>query len=439
MKPEELDARCHEMKARMARKKGQIESQPPFDIVARIEAVASQKRFVNQAGQLMRGRDGWMVRFYVTDPLQRNADGNWGKRVKQSERLCSLEVERDKALKKMREFMKAENAKQQRAWVDPSSTKQTVVRYWEDTYFPVIVETRSWSTQKNYRNLWKTYCAEYFKNKVLVDFETKHASQFLKSLTEKVMKRGPHKGERGLAQASLNHIRATCSGLFSHALNEGLIDRNPFSEVKLWVKYRRKAPTVKYTLVEVIQMLAAIPRTDAKLVTALCCLAGLMPGECAAARWEGIRGNVLEITESAPSGHLGETKTERRQGTVLLIAPVMRLLEAYRLECGKATGFLFQKNGSPRNMDYFASDFIKPFARKVIGDRWAGLYAARRACGTLLFNLTGDTRATYQVLRNTEAISKKHYVGADVAQGRAGQLILEQAFEKEAERLQLNS
>jgi integrase len=200
------------------------------------------------------------------------------------------------------------------------------------------------------------------------------------------------------------------------------------------VKLRKKAATVKYTLPEVVRMIAAMQRTDAKLVCALCCLAGLMPGEAAAVRWENINGNVLSILESAPSGHLGELKSEYRKGSVLLISPIMRLLEVYRIECGKATGFLFAKNGKPVNMNYFASDFIKPFARAVIGDRWAGLYAARRACGTLLYNLTGDSRASFQVLRNTAAIAEDHYIGPDIKQGRSGQLLLEQAFEVEAAR-----
>ena len=79
MKSEELAEAQERMKARMKRRAPSSASvSPQFDLVSHLEKAAAQKRFVAQTGQLVRGRDGWLARFYVTDPLAKNAEGNWG-------------------------------------------------------------------------------------------------------------------------------------------------------------------------------------------------------------------------------------------------------------------------------------------------------------------------------------------------------------------------
>src|ERR1700733_2503818 len=176
MKSEELAEAQERMKARMKRRAPSSASvSPQFDLVSHLEKAASQKRFVAQTGQLVRGRDGWLARFYVTDPLAKNAEGNWGKRVKRSERLCGLEVLQEIAARKLKTFMKAENGRQRAAWVNPTGAKQTVGSYWTEVYFPVIEANRAWATADSYRHIWSTYCSEHFKDKVLVNYETKDA------------------------------------------------------------------------------------------------------------------------------------------------------------------------------------------------------------------------------------------------------------------------
>jgi hypothetical protein len=150
-----------------------------------------------------------------------------------------------------------------------------------------------------------------------------------------------------------------------------------------------------------------------------------------------VHGDLLSVSRAAPGGHLGETKTERSVGVVLLIKPVLRLLEMYRAECGNPTeGYMFtRRNGNVIDVSDFARVHIAEHARRVIGDRWRGLYAGRRAVGTTLFALTGDSRATFGTLRNSKATSDLHYTEVSIEPARAGQRVLESAFEIEHAKL----
>ena len=369
-----------------------------------------------------------MARYYISDML--------GRRVKTSEYLCPRLTDEDEAKRLLRRHMKKVNSEQRAAWVAPTADQLTISQYWENVVLPKAEAKLTHSTIRGYRAMWNCYCKEFFENKPLVSFKTVDARLFLEHLATMKLKRPKQKGDVGLNRNGIALVRAVCGKIFKRAKNDGLIEQNPFSEVELDVKVRKPKKQVMYSLSEVAAVLGAIPRTDAKLLFAFCSLLGLRPGEAAATRWEDIRGDVLHIERSAPNGVLGETKTEQSVGSVLIIAPVMEILEQYRKERGKAVGFLFTTDaGTLIVTTQFCRRYISDYGKAAIGNRWAGLYAGRRAVGMALYNLTGDTRATYQSLRNTMATTAKHYVGPDVEQGRAGQRVLETAFELERKRL----
>jgi integrase len=382
-----------------------------------------QKKFRVQDGQWIRGADCYWVRFYDNDVL--------GRRYKRSEHLCGLDnVSPDDVSRRLKSFMKKENDRQRSLWGNASVAGQmTLGAYWKTVYFPVIEKdgNHSWSTLNSYQHLWETYC-EPVAGKVLTRFSTEDACKFLEALAQKpTVFRGVT--QCGLGRNSLSLVRTICSGMFTYARTKGVVTANPMNGAKLYVKIRKPEKQVFYTLEEVDAVLNAQPidgvamRLDARLLFSFCARLGMRPSEAAAVRWEDITGDELSIERAAPRGHLGETKTENSKGTIWVIPPVMVLLNQWRSECGSPTeGFLFRRrNGSVINVANFTQQYILAYGKAAIGARWRGLYAGRRSVGKLLFNLTGDVRASWQQLRNELATTMAHYTERDSAAARSGQ------------------
>jgi integrase len=115
----------------------------------------------------------------------------------------------------------------------------------------------------------------HFKGRTLQEYRTHHGYAFLTELAKR------------MGRNSLSHVRSLASGLFSHAANRGLIERNPWREVRLDIKPKPTPPTEHYTLEEAKKVFLALKgRIDGQLVFAFTCLVGLRPSETAGLRWE---------------------------------------------------------------------------------------------------------------------------------------------------------
>jgi integrase len=400
-----------------------------------VHMAAKLPRFRTQHGQVVERSEGYYIRYYDWGVAKKRAStepdtrAETAQRRKVSEFLCPLGVEKMELRRLQREHMKKVNARQ-RGVHQPDPKEITVHQFWLTERLPAIEANRAWKTAKSYKYNWQCYCQEYFSKKILTRYTTVEANQFLTELTERKLANG----DRGLSRSSVNFVRTIVSGVFRHAQNKGLIDRNPISDVDLLVKYKPKEPTVIYTMDEAVAIIRAIPeeKTDVRLFAALCLFRGLMPSEAAALRWDDIDGEFISIRRAAPDGHVGETKTTNRVAAVRILKPVARLIEAWREKCGKAEGFIFKRRNSESciNGNQFETMKIMPYGRKAIGKRWKGLYGGRRGTSDALYHLTGDTRASIATLRNTKTTVDGHYVGPDFEAEQRGSILLEQDIER---------
>ena len=106
-------------------------------------------------------------------------------------------------------------------------------------------------------------------------YRTHVGSRFLLTLTKT-------QGRR-----TLNHIRSLASGIFTHAINTGRLESNPWRDVRILGKVAQAKPTTHYTLEEAENIISAlIERVDCQLMIALSFFAGLRPSEIAGLRWE---------------------------------------------------------------------------------------------------------------------------------------------------------
>jgi len=233
-----------------------------------------------QTGNVILRSKVWYVRFYNRD----------GKRV--TRRLC----DRDKThntktcapvkelVEKVMREVNTDNG------VPTAQADITVGEFWEATYLPWATANLRHSTVAGYQKTWGLYLKDQLSHWKLREYKTPNGSGLLSDLTEK----------RKLGSATLSHVRSLASGIFSHALNLGQIEANPWHDVVNLARVKKSNPTKHYTLEEAENTISAlVDRVDAQAVFALAFFLGLRPSEIAGLKWEDIDGDYVHIRRAA--------------------------------------------------------------------------------------------------------------------------------------------
>jgi integrase len=423
-----------------------MSEQEIVDLAAHPRMLDKMPRFRTQFGVRIKLADGWYVRFW-----------DWSKtgsaiaRERVRAFLAPLTITDKDELDHLQEvFMQRENARQRCDYHPPDPKNMTVDQFFQTTFLPFIEQNKSRSTAKTYRNVWQMYCHDHFSAQPLVSYRTRDGYQFLNSLATRQLKK-----VKGLSQQSLNLVRTVCSHLFKHAKNLGVIEgENPIRDVEIGAKVRKNGKTVIYTPLEVAQVLEAIPlwhepcgpltktkllaALKARLLFALVALNGLRPSEAAALKWSNIEGDLLSIERGAPDGVIGDTKTEQSVAVIPIVPAVEGLLDVVCLESGR-TEFLFPgRSTEVINASEWAEYNIKPHAKKVIGDRYKGLYPGRRRAGSTSVN-KADSVAGSGLLRNSKGVLEQSYFAPYLEKAREATRAIQAEHEQAVAALKAES
>src|ERR1039458_8668563 len=197
----------------------------------------------HQTGYIFESKSGaFHVRYYTTEIV----DGQ-PRRVQKSHLLCRRNSKHFsktcKAVKLLRdEFMRTVNAASGLA----NEQDMQVVDFWQQHYLPFVQENMKPSTVSGYKQIWSQHLKAHFGEMTLQGYKTHVGSQFLLTLTKT-------QGRR-----TLNHIRSLASGLFTHAINTGRLESNPWRDVRLLGKVAQPKPTPHYTLEQVENIISAL-------------------------------------------------------------------------------------------------------------------------------------------------------------------------------------
>ncbi len=265
---------------------------------------------------------------------------------------------------------------------------QPIVTFWDQTYLPFIEENKKASTIRGYKQIWEQHLKPHFAGKTLQEYRAHIGSQFMLSLTKA---QGRH---------TLNHIRSLASGIFSCAVNMGLLDSNPWHDVKILGKVKTPKPTEHYTLEAAEDIISAlIHHVDCQLIMALACFLGLRPGEIAGLKWEDFDSNSVHIRRAIWEGIEGTTKTPESVASLPLPNRVALFVELWRQKSGNPSeGWVFPNgNAKPADLKDIVRRIIRPTV-EAAGLKWKGLYSGRRGAGTAIIGLTGGNYAAAQEL-----------------------------------------
>jgi integrase len=284
-------------------------------------------------------------------------------------------------------------------------------------YLPFIEANHKHSTVEGYTQIWQQHLQDHFKDHMLREYQTSMASEFLTKLVKD-----------GYGRRTVAHIRSLASGIFTHAINLGNVNNNPWSEAKSLLKTKAPNETLAYTLPELMNIINnKLTRTDARLVVCLASLMGLRPGEIVGLCWEdvNISAGTVRIRHAYVRGHLGTTKTDVDE-SLPMIEPLLGFMKAWHIESGEPSkGWVFpnQSGNTPINI----RDYVATVLRPAIGkESWKTLYAFRRGAASILTQLTGDPIAASQLLRHKNiSVTMTAYIKADRSKLADGLKMLE--------------
>ena len=115
-----------------------------------------------------------------------------------------------------------------------------------------------------------------------------------------------------------------------HAINLGILEHNPWHEVKVLAKVKESAPTQHYTLEEAEDCISAlVDNPDGQLIFALAFFLGLRPGEIAGLKWSDVDVDWLHIRRAFVAGVIGETPPES-VASLPLIQPARGMFVLWR-------------------------------------------------------------------------------------------------------------
>ena len=357
-----------------------------------------------QSGHIYEASGAFFVRYYVSEIV----DGR-PTRVQRSYRLCSKDDKHHSRTCKAVKQKAAEHMETVNANASPVND-QTVATFWEKTYLPFAKDNLRASTVYGYKQIWGQHLSTHFGTMELKDYKTHMGSLFLTALAKK------------LGRHTIQHIRSLASGIFSHAVNVGVIESNPWHDVKVLGKTKEPGETAHYTLEEAENITSAlVDHVDCQLIVALAFFLGLRPGEIQGLRWEDVDSvpddqglRWIHIRRAVARNFVGETKTTSSVASLPLIAPVLIPLDLWRGKRGKPSEGWLLPNGKGKPVDLrsvIARTIVPTLEANNI--EWKTLYAGRRGAATILTQLTGDALAAKELLRHKNlAVTTDKYVKA---------------------------
>src|SRR5438552_844395 len=190
---------------------------------------------------LRKDRAEFWVRFYT-------ADAGTGERRQTAKFLCAKDdVHYSKTCRSVVE-LREQFMRERQPSTDPAGElrDQRVVDFWDAVYLPYSRGRHRPSSVKGALKLWHGTLRDHFAGRTLATYQTHEGSKLLTALAL-----------RGLSRNSIAHVRSLASGIFTHAINLGILEHNPWHEVKILAKVKESAPTQHYTLEEAEDCISA--------------------------------------------------------------------------------------------------------------------------------------------------------------------------------------
>jgi integrase len=283
----------------------------------------------------------------------------------------------------------------------------SIAEYVEDYYLEFVRDNCKPSTCSGYKTQWQMYLAPRLTKVALRDFRTCDAAKLFDDIFH------AHK----LSRSTLRHLKSFLSGMFTFAINQGVLDGiNPIREARIPKKANAPAETHAASPDEVLAMLNALERAGnikACAAVALMFFGGLRPGEARGVCWEDYDGRQITVRKSVWRTHATEPKTAESAKPVPIIEPLRSILSKLReVEGNPLEGPILRgsKKEQPLNLDNLARREVRNILLEA-EIKWHGWYSLRRGIATMIQAVEKDPMAAKGLLRHSSVLTtQKHYI-----------------------------
>lgn len=272
-----------------------------------------------------------------------------------------------------------------------------------ETYFATRKSEIKGSTLIAYTNS-RSRLEKFFKGRTVKSISGLDAKKF-KIWLEKTNKRDnpTEDGPKGLALNTVRRRIGHCKQFFSQAIEDGLIERNPFSGLAARVGSNKERQA--YIDLEVFgKALEFSPNARWRALLVLARLGALrVPSEAMALRWEDIS------WESKRISIVGSSKTEHHAKRAIRIVPLLPSIEKELLrlfvEVEDGGDFVFPGLRADSNLRQGLLRILKRAGLKP----WPKLWQNLRASGATDFARSLPSHVAAEICGHTEQIAQEHY------------------------------
>lgn len=262
-----------------------------------------------------------------------------------------------------------------------------------------------------YRGKWKASTAMNEELRIQVHLVRSLGSQLMTKIDREGLQVLLNKKAKTLTHSGVNHLRFRLRSIFTLAVSEGVVERNP--AVSLFAPRRCKESREKLVLTpEDISRLMNVLDLRERLVVHLATLEGMRPGEILGLQIGDVDGDSVWVRRRLYKGNIDVPKTRRSARRVALSSASVELLKSWILQAPitRSDGWLFPAVTleSPVRRDNIWRRSMLPEFKKI-GLQWATFQVMRRTFATISKRAGVDAHTRSAQMGNTVDVNENEY------------------------------
>jgi len=288
---------------------------------------------------------------------------------------------------------------------NPEKIIWTFAKFCEVVYLPVCHQKWKASTGMVEANRLEVHLIRPLKERVMQEITRKELQNLL------------DKEARSCGRSMVDHLRFRLRSVFTLAMSEGVVDRNPAVALFTPRHYQEGRSRRVLTSEEAVAMIGALDLRE-RVIARLATWEGMRPGEILALQVGDLDENSVWVRRRVYKGDIDEPKTKRSTRRVALTVGTLALLDEWKLRLlgSPAEAWLFgSEKGTPMRRDNIWRKRMHPNL-KLVGLEWATFQVMRRTFATLSKAAGVDAHTRSAQMGNTVDVNENEYAVASFEQ-----------------------
>jgi integrase len=288
---------------------------------------------------------------------------------------------------------------------NPDRATWTFAKFCELVYLPVC------------HRRWKASTSMVEANRMEVHLVRPLGEKLMQDITREELQRLLDGEAQESGRSMVDHLRFRLRSIFTLAMSEGIVDRNPAAALYTPRHHREGRAKEVLTPEQAAMMIGALELRE-RVIVRLATWEGMRPGEILALQLGDIDTDSVWVRRRVYKGDIDDPKTKRSMRRVALTVGTAVLLDEwkFRLVGAPEETWLFgSENGTPLRRDNLWRRSMYP-RLKAVGLEWATFQVMRRTFATLSKQAGVDAHTRSAQMGNTVDVNENEYAVASFEQ-----------------------